>query len=212
MSSRPGSRYASLCTEGGPLLSGSRKCLEKKPRPPENSMPKMNVFGSRNRFANDVDPTLVFLKASVFGCRFWVHPHPRQWGPDFGCNGGVFPFAPTRLSEAERNPLRRGASSATLNAHRTANELGRGPDMRRNVPKLPFLAPQPKAREKNLGRRRTACQKQKCILYASMFTLVLLLGVLRLCLGRQLVKLVPVGKRAINNALAVYPADLLSRL
>ena len=37
-----------------------------------------------------------------------------------------------------------------------ATELGRDPGMRRNVPSGPLLAPQPKAREKTLGREQHA--------------------------------------------------------
>ena len=54
-----------------------------------------------------------------------------------------FFHAPNRLSEAERNPLKKGASSAMLNARSTATELGQDPDMRRNVPVAPLLARQP---------------------------------------------------------------------
>ena len=68
-------------------------------------------------------------------------------------------YAPLRLSEAERNPLTQRASSATLAAQSNATELRWDPDMRRNIPMGALLAPQPKAREKNLGRRRT-CQKK----------------------------------------------------
>eukprot|EP00904_Undaria_pinnatifida_P005929 jgi/Undpi1/2466/HiC_scaffold_13.g05846.m1 len=56
-----------------------------------------------------------------------------------------FFHAPNRLSEAERNPLKKGASSAMLNARSTATELGQDPDMRRNVPVAPLLARQPEA-------------------------------------------------------------------
>ena len=49
--------------------------------------------------------------------------------------------APARLSEAEHNPLRKRASSATLNVQNTATEPGRDPDMRRNVPKAPLASP-----------------------------------------------------------------------
>ena len=77
-----------------------------------------------------------------------------------------FSMSPTRLGEAESKPLFFRAISAMFNAPSTATVLGRDPDMRhRNVPTAPLLAPQPKAREKNLGRRRAACLKTKCILY-----------------------------------------------
>ena len=39
--------------------------------------------------------------------------------------------------------------------------LGRDPDMRRNVPTAPLLAPQPKVRERTHSRRREACLKNK---------------------------------------------------
>ena len=48
-----------------------------------------------------------------------------------------------RLSEAQHKPLSKRASSATLNAQSTATEFGRGPDMHRNVPTAPLLAPLP---------------------------------------------------------------------
>ena len=48
-------------------------------------------------------------------------------------NAGVS-VLPTRLGEAQSNPLCNRASSARLNAPSTAAELGRDPDMRRNVP------------------------------------------------------------------------------
>ena len=51
----------------------------------------------------------------------------------------VFSMSPTRLSEAGIKTYFFRASSAT------ATVLGRGPDMRRNVPTTPLLAPQPKA-------------------------------------------------------------------
>ena len=44
--------------------------------------------------------------------------------------------------------------------------LGGNPDVRRSVPTPPLLRPQPKVRERTLGRRRAACQKKKkCVLY-----------------------------------------------
>ena len=64
-------------------------------------------------------------------------------------------------SEVGRNPLKKRVSSATLHAQSIAAELGRDQDIRRNVPMGVFLAPQPKAREKKVGRRRTASQKKK---------------------------------------------------
>ena len=42
-----------------------------------------------------------------------------------------------------------GASSATFKAPNTATVPGRDPDIRRNVPTTPLLAPQPKMRAKN---------------------------------------------------------------
>ena len=62
----------------------------------------------------------------------------------------------------QHNPLTKRASSTTLNAQRTATELGRDPDMYRNIHTPLLLAPQRKAREKTLGRRRTSCQNKKC--------------------------------------------------
>ena len=57
-----------------------------------------------------------------------------------------------------------------LNAQSTATELGRDPDMRRNVPMVPLLAPQPEEREKNLDRQRTAFQKEiHCIFHAGIY-------------------------------------------
>ena len=80
-------------------------------------------------------------------------------------NRGDF-LAPTRLSEVKRSPLKNRASSATLDAQSTATELCRGPNMRRNVPMGALLAPHPKARERNLGRRRKASlEKQMRIFY-----------------------------------------------
>ena len=51
-------------------------------------------------------------------------------------------------------------NSATLDAQGTAKELNWNRDVRRNVPMGALLAPQPKAREKTLSRRRTASPKQ----------------------------------------------------
>ena len=64
-------------------------------------------------------------------------------------------------SEAERNALKKRAGSATLDAQSTATELGQDQDMRRNVPMGALLAPQLKAREQALGRRRTASPPEK---------------------------------------------------
>ena len=50
-------------------------------------------------------------------------------------------MSPTRVGEAESNPLFFRASSATFNAPETSTMLGRNPDMRRNVPTAPSLAP-----------------------------------------------------------------------
>ena len=52
------------------------------------------------------------------------------------------------------------ANAATFNAPSTDTVLGRDPDMRRNVPKAPLLAPQLKAWERTLGRRRAAGLKK----------------------------------------------------
>ena len=54
----------------------------------------------------------------------------------------MFPMSSTRLGETENNFLLNRASSATINAPRTAEELGRDPDMR-HVPTALLLAPQP---------------------------------------------------------------------
>ena len=45
--------------------------------------PKMNVFGSQNRFANLVDPKLVIFQVSIFGYFFRVRLHPKK-GTVFG--------------------------------------------------------------------------------------------------------------------------------
>ena len=80
-----------------------------------------------------------------------------------------FSMSPTRLGEAESNALFFRANSATFNAPSTDTVLGRDPGMRRNVPTAPLLAPQPKVRERTLGRRRAACLKNKiCILYINI--------------------------------------------
>ena len=83
---------------------------------------------------------------------------------------GVFHVSPTRLGEAESDPLFFIAKSATLNAPSTATVLGRDPDIRRNVPTPPWLSPKPKARKRTLSRRRAqhAC-KTKCISYTSKY-------------------------------------------
>ena len=70
-----------------------------------------------------------------------------------------FSMSPTRLGEAESNSLCFRANSATSSAPSTATVLGLEPDMRRNVPTAPLLAPQPKVRERTLGRRRAGCLK-----------------------------------------------------
>ena len=58
-----------------------------------------------------------------------------------GENNCGFPFTSAGLSEAERSPLKKRASSETLNAESIATKLGRDPDMRRNVTKTVLLAP-----------------------------------------------------------------------
>lgn len=60
-----------------------------------------------------------------------------------------FPCTPAGLSEAERDPLKQRANSATLDAQSPATGLGRDPDRRRNVPNAPLLAQQPKVPENN---------------------------------------------------------------
>ena len=67
-----------------------------------------------------------------------------------------FPMSPTRLGEAESNPLFFRANSARFNAPSAATVLGRDRDMRRNVPTAPLLAPKPNVLEKVLGRRGAA--------------------------------------------------------
>ena len=90
-------------------------------------------------------------------------------------------MSPTRLDEAESNPLFFGASWATFNAPGTAAALGRDPDMRRNAPTTRLLAQRPKVREGTLGRRRAACRKKKmCILYIHIISLEIYL-VCRYC-------------------------------
>ena len=59
-----------------------------------------------------------------------------------------FSMSPTRLGEAESNPLFFRANSATFIAPSNATALGRDPDMRRNVPTAPLLFPEPKMRER----------------------------------------------------------------
>ena len=96
----------------------------------------------------------------------------RKSGANTKMRDGIWPHenifgffrAPSRLErEAERNPLTKRASSATLDAQSTATEVEQDPDMRRNVPIGALLSPQPKAREKSLGRLRAASQKKKYI-------------------------------------------------
>ena len=72
-----------------------------------------------------------------------------------------FSMLPTRLGEAESNPLFNKTNSATLKAPSIATVLGRDPDMRRNVTTAHLLAPQPKVRERTLGRRRAARRKNE---------------------------------------------------
>ena len=73
------------------------------------------------------------------GVRGWRVNDERNYKTNVG-----FSMSPTRLGEAESNPLFSRASSPTLNAPGTATVLGRIPDMRRNVatvwpkPRLPF--------------------------------------------------------------------------
>ena len=55
-----------------------------------------------------------------------------------------FSMRPLGSSKAEPKPLTKKASSATLNAQSTATEVGRDPDMRRDEPRAPLLAAQPK--------------------------------------------------------------------
>ena len=65
------------------------------------------------------------------------------------------------LARRKRNLLKKKPSSATLDAQSTATELGQTPDMRRDVPMDPLACPAAEsAREKNIGRRRTASQKK----------------------------------------------------
>ena len=71
-----------------------------------------------------------------------------------------FSTSPTRLGEAESNPL----SQLTPNAPSTATVLGRDPRMRRNVRTAPLFAPQPKVREMILGGLRAACLKKRAYL------------------------------------------------
>ena len=52
-------------------------------------------------------------------------------------------------------------SSTTSNAQSTATDPGWDPDMRRNVPTGPLLAPQPNVQEKILSRRRTPRQEKE---------------------------------------------------
>ena len=57
-----------------------------------------------------------------------------------------FLSTPTGFNEAESNPVKTRASSATLNAQSTATELSRDPDVPHNVAKSNLMAPQPKVR------------------------------------------------------------------
>ena len=76
--------------------------------------------------------------------------------------GGV--QAASRLSEAERNPLTKRASSATLDAQSTATELGRDPNMRRNVP-MGALLPRSRKREKKSRPSKNTKPGKKSIFY-----------------------------------------------
>ena len=72
----------------------------------------------------------------------------RGWRAIYEKNKNVgFCMSPTRLGEAGINHLLLRADSATFNAPSTATVLGRDPEMRRNVPTAPLLAPQSKVRE-----------------------------------------------------------------
>ena len=64
-----------------------------------------------------------------------------------------------RLREAD--PLTKRASSANLNAQSAATELGWGPDMHRNVLKVPLLAPKPKVRRINFWPPENTMPKYK---------------------------------------------------
>ena len=66
-------------------------------------------------------------------------------------------MSPNRLGWAESNRWFLGASWGTLNAPSTATVLGRDRATRRNLATPPFLAPQPIAQERTLGRRREEC-------------------------------------------------------
>ena len=76
-----------------------------------------------------------------------------------------FSMSSTRPGKAEGNPLLFRANSATFNAPSTDTVLGRGPDVRRNVPTAPLLTPQRKARGRTLGRRRAECLKKQNVYY-----------------------------------------------
>ena len=80
---------------------------------------------------------------------------------------GVF-HTPDRRSEAEHNPLTKGASSATLNAQSTATALGRDPDMHCNVPTAPLLDPQPKMRDK-ISAAGEHHEKKMCMFYIYIY-------------------------------------------
>ena len=69
----------------------------------------------------------------------------------------MYPLVSTRRNTP---PLAKIASSASMNAHSAVTELGWDPDMRPNAPTAPLRAPQPKVREKNLGRPRSAPRKE----------------------------------------------------
>ena len=76
-------------------------------------------------------------------------------------------YAPARLSEAELNLLTRRASSATLNAHGTATQLGWEPDMRRNVPTAPLVVCSTRSGkcEKKTGPPENMPKNKKLIFY-----------------------------------------------
>ena len=73
---------------------------------------------------------------------------------------GVF-HAPIRLSEAERNTLTHEPALRLRVLRARATELGRNPDIRRNVPTDPLLAPQPKARENTSAAEKQHAKKTK---------------------------------------------------
>ena len=82
-----------------------------------------------------------------------------------------FSMLPTGFGEAESNPLLNRAISATFNVLSIATELGRDPDTRCIVPTSLLLAPQAKARERTLGRRRVAGKTQTNVFYVYIYSL-----------------------------------------